>query len=84
MLLDLGIIDYGEVRDLIDALYTSPDLNGPADCDSSATQLWHVLSALQRQENLSSVTAMSETSLGWLFKRWSPGMVATLAHFYNS
>lgn len=67
--------------DLIDGLFTSPDLNGPAECDSSATQLWHVLFALQRQENLSSVTSMFETSLKWLFKRWYPGMIETLALF---
>ena len=84
VLLDIGIIEYGEVTDLIDGAFTSPDLNGPAECDSAATHLWHVLLALRGRENLSSLTAMSGTILSWMFKRWSPGIIASSAHFFNS
>lgn len=84
VLLDTGVIEYREVIDLVDGIFTSPDLNGPAECDGAATQLWHVLLVLRGQENLSSVAAMSETILLWLFKRWSPGTMATSAHFLQS
>ena len=75
VLLDTGIIEYGEVAEMINGMFTSPDLNGPAECDAAATQLWHVLLTLRGRENLSSVTALSGAILSWLFKRWSPGMV---------
>ena len=73
VLLDTGIIEYGDVAELVDGMFTSPDLNGPAECDAAATQLWHVLLTLRGRENLSSFAALSGTILSWLFKRWSPG-----------
>ena len=84
VLLDTGTIEYREVTDLIDSIFMSPDLNGPADCDGAATHFWQVLLVLRGQENLNSVAAMSETILLWLFKRWSPGTMATPTHFLQS
>ncbi len=75
MLLDTGVIQYSEVTDLIDGMLASPDLNGPAECDAAATQLWHVILTLREQENINSVSTLGSSILSWLFKRWSPGMI---------
>ena len=75
MLLDAGLVQYTEVKDLIDDMLTSTDLNGPAECDAAATQLWNVILILREQESFTSVTALGGSILSWLFKRWSPGMI---------
>ena len=73
VLLDIGLIEYGEVADLVDSMFTSIDLNGPAECDAAATQLWHVILIIREQQNINSVTVLGGGILSWLFKRWSPG-----------
>ena len=62
-----------DVTDLVEAMTRSVDLNGPAECDESAVDLWTTLLVRRGQENLSSAPDTSENVLRWLFNRWSPG-----------
>lgn len=72
--LDSALIEYAEVADIVDGMTKSVDLNGPAECDESATTLWTILVVLKGRENLGSASEASENVLRWLFHRWSPGM----------
>ena len=73
-ILDLALIQYADVADIVDGMIKSVDLNGPAECNESATTLWTVLVVLKGRENLGSASEASENTLRWLFHRWSPGM----------
>lgn len=73
-ILDLALIQYDNIADIVDGMTKSVDLNGPAECDESATTLWTILVVLKGRENLGSVSEASENVLRWLFHRWSPGM----------
>jgi len=72
--LDSRLVQYSDVADLVDTMTRSVDLNGPAECDESATTLWTVLLLHRNQENLNAAPEISENVLRWLFSRWSPGM----------
>ena len=73
-ILDLALIQYADVADIVDGMIKSVDLNGPAECNDSATTLWTILILLRGRENLASASEASENVLRWLFHRWSPGM----------
>lgn len=71
-ILDLALIQYADVSDIVDGMIKSVDLNGPAECNESATTLWTVLVVLKGREKLGSASEASENTLRWLFHRWSP------------
>ncbi len=73
-ILDLALIQYADVADIVDGMTKSVDLSGPAECDESATTLWAFLVVLKGRENLGSASEASENVLRWLFHRWNPGM----------
>ena len=73
-ILDLALIQYADVADVVDGMIKSVDLNGPAECNESAATLWTVLLVLKGRENLGSASEASENTLRWLFHRWNPGM----------
>lgn len=73
-ILDLALIQYADIADIVDGMTKSVDLNGPAECDESATTLWTILVVLKGRGNLGSASEASENILRWLFHRWSPGM----------
>ena len=73
-ILDLALIQYADVGDIVDGMIKSVDLNGPAECNESATTLWTVLLVLKGRENLGSASEASENTLRWLFHRWNPGV----------
>ena len=77
-ILDLGLIQYADVADIVDDMVKSVDLNGPAECNDSATTLWTILVVLKGRENLGSASEASENVLRWLFHRWSPGIGSKL------
>ena len=72
--LDLALVQYSDVADIVDDMIRSVDLNGPAECNDSATTLWTTLVVLKGRENLGSASEASENVLRWLFHRWSPGV----------
>lgn len=72
--LDLALIQYADVADVIDDMTKSVDLNGPAECDDSATTLWAILIVLKGREKFGSASEASQNVLRWLFHRWNPGM----------
>lgn len=71
--LNSGLVHYADVADLIEGMTRSVDLNGPAECDESATLLWAILLVLRGHDNMSSAPEASANVLRWLFRRWSPG-----------
>ena len=73
-ILDLALVQYADVADTVDDMIKSVDVNGPAECNDSATSLWTILVVLKGRENLGSVSEASENVLRWLFHRWSPGV----------
>ena len=73
-ILDLALVLYSDVADVVDDMIKSVDLNGPAECNDSATMLWTTLVVLKGRENLGSASEASENILRWLFHRWSPGV----------
>ena len=73
-ILDLALIQYADVADIVDGMIKSVDLNGPAECNESATTLWTVLLVLKGRENLGSASEASENTLRWLFHHWNPGV----------
>ena len=73
-ILDLALIQFADVADIVDGMTKSVDLSGPAECDESATTLWTILVVLKGRENLGSASEASENVLRWLFHRWSPGI----------
>ncbi|KAL6721631.1 Serine/threonine-protein kinase tel1 [Lecanora helva] len=62
-----------DVADLVDGMVRSVDLNGPAEYDDSATNLWTTLLIRKERENLGATPETPENVLRWLFNRWSPG-----------
>lgn len=76
-ILNMSLIQYADVADIVDGMHKSVDLNGPAECDESATTLWAILVVLKGRENLGSASEASENVLRWLFHRWSPGMYSS-------
>lgn len=72
ILLNLGLVQYTDVADLVDAMTRSADLNGPAECDESATSLWTTLLELRGRAQFGSISESCDMVLSWLFKRWSP------------
>lgn len=73
-ILNMSLVQYADVADIVDGMHKSVDLNGPAECDESATTLWAILVVLKGRENLRSASEASENVLRWLFHRWNPGM----------
>ena len=73
VLLDLGLVEYSDVADIIDNLLSAAELNGPAECDGAATKFWQVILSIRGQENVSSFSDTSNMILLWLFKRWNLG-----------
>lgn len=73
-ILDLGLVQYADVADIVNDMIKSVDLNGPAECNDSATTLWTILVVLKGRENFGSASEASENVLRWLFHRWSPGV----------
>ena len=73
-ILDSALIHYADIADIVNGMVKSVDLNGPAECDESATTLWTILVVLKGRDNLGSASEASENVLRWLFHRWSPGM----------
>ena len=72
--LDMALVQYSDIADIVDDMIKSVDLNGPAECNDSATTLWTILVVLKGRENLGSAFEVSENVLRWLFHRWSPGV----------
>lgn len=72
VLLESGLVQYTDVADLVDSMTRSIDLNGPAECDESATVLWSILLVLRGRTHLGSVSESCDIVLNWLFNRWSP------------
>lgn len=72
VLLESQLVQYTDIADLVDSMTRSIDLNGPAECDESATTLWTILLILRGRAHLGSVSESCDTVLGWLFSRWSP------------
>ena len=72
-ILDLALVQYADIADIVDGMTKSVDLNGPAECNDSATTLWTILVTLKGRENLGSASEASENILRWLFHRWGPG-----------
>ena len=73
-LLSSGLVEFADVANLVDGMIRSVDLNGPAECDECAANLWTILLVHRAQEKLNSAPEASENVLRWLFTRWSPGM----------
>lgn len=73
LILEYQLIKHSEVNDVIDGMLGSPDFNGPAACDASATKLWALLLRLRRCEGMSKDLEASSSVLRWLCKCWSPG-----------
>lgn len=67
------LVQYADIADLVEGMTRSVDLNGPAECDESATSLWTMLLVLRGRDNLNSAPETSGNILRWLFSRWSPG-----------
>lgn len=71
-LLNVDLVHYGGVVDVVDNMITSVDLNGPADCVDSACTLWSILMVSRGRDNPGSASETSEHILRWLFNRWKP------------
>lgn len=71
-----GLVEYVNITDIVDGMTRSVDLNGPAECDESATSLWTVLLSMRGRDSLSPAPETSGNILRWLFSRWSPGKSA--------
>ena len=78
-ILDLALVQYADIADIVDSMTKSVDLNGPAECNDSTATLWTILVTLKGRENLGSASEASENILRWLFHRWSPGKVFQVA-----
>lgn len=66
------LIQIADVADLVDSMTQSIDLNGPAECDDSATTLLAMILAIRDHGKFSSTLDSSGNVLRWLFGRWSP------------
>ena len=70
--LDIGIVEYINIAEVVNRMISSVDLDGPADCVDSATTMWSFLLTLRGRDNLGRVFETSEQILRWLFNRWNP------------
>ena len=71
-ILDQRLIDFVDVADLVEAMLSSVDLNGPAIFTDSSVALWCILINLRARVNPSLVHDTSERILRWMFVRWNP------------
>lgn len=71
--LDIGLVDFADITELVDGMVTSADMNGPAVFADSSVTLWSIFISLNGRENHGMVHNIIEQVLRWLFKKWSPG-----------
>ena len=71
-LLDHGLVDYSEVKDLAEAMLSSVDVNGPVDAVDTTIGFWAVVATFRAKDHLGSAYDGIERVLRWLFMRWSP------------
>ena len=71
-LLNYGLLQYSQVKDLAEGMLSSIDLNGPVDAVDATIGLWAIIAAHRATDNLGSAYDTVERVLRWLFMRWSP------------
>lgn len=72
LLLELGLVHFADVADIVDTMFSSVDLNGPATFTDSAANLWSIIIKLKGRQCPSLIYNTAERVLGWLFIRWKP------------
>ena len=75
VLIDAGLIVYHDMSDNIDSMFSSIDLNGPAQFADSSVHLWLSMVHLRATHRPAMVQETSKRILQWLIARWKPGMI---------
>ena len=70
--LDQRLVEFVDVADLVEAMLSSVDLNGPVMFTDSSVALWCILINLKARVNPGLVHDTSERVLRWVFIRWNP------------
>jgi len=81
VILNTQLVIYTEVADIVDTMFGSVDLNGPAVFTESAATLWSMLIVLKVRQNPGTMHDTSERVLRWLFVRWKPCTQFLSAYF---
>lgn len=83
VLLEVGLVEYGAIADIVDGIISSTDLNGPALFSDSSAALWSTIVVLRGRQNPGLLQSTTDHALRWLFTSWSPGtclLVSLCAH----
>ena len=77
-MLAMGLVQYHEVGEDIEAMITAADISGPVVlCDSSVFLMMHLLHVRVTEVPGASLTTCSYVTR-WLLSRWNPGMLRAI------
>ncbi|KAF2719778.1 TOR2 phosphatidylinositol 3 and 4-kinase [Polychaeton citri CBS 116435] len=79
-LIHLRLVDASAISELVQAISTSMEVNGPAVLVDSAIQLLTTVNQAARLISPGSSTTISESILGWLFRLWVPANFPDRSH----
>ncbi|KAI9676638.1 MAG: Serine/threonine-protein kinase tel1 [Trizodia sp. TS-e1964] len=74
VILDLKIVTFSSVADMVESNLASLDISGPAIPADSALSLWALILRKRNHEILSGSMVASERLLHWFFKKWNPDL----------
>ncbi|MCJ1474831.1 Serine/threonine-protein kinase tel1 [Lambiella insularis] len=80
VILELDLIEFVDVVDIVDTMLSSVDLNGPALLTDSAVSMWAVVANLNAKHSPATADQTSERVLRWLFIRWRPSQIYDRHH----
>ena len=72
-LLRWRLVEYREIRDSLENMVSSVDLNGPAEISDSACQFWCLAFQLRARHAPSTTYSTSKQICQWMYTRWKPG-----------
>jgi ataxia telangiectasia mutated family protein len=72
VILQLDLVQYSSIVAVLENMFSSVDLHGPALFSDSSASLWATLIRLKASENPSSAIGISERVLQWMFNKWTP------------
>ncbi|KAL0263600.1 Serine/threonine-protein kinase tel1 [Diplodia seriata] len=72
VILRLGLVEFGSIAEIVEAMISSVELRGPAVLSESCCSLWLTMFDVRSSESPHSSHVTIDRMLRWLFLKWTP------------
>ncbi|KAF2087943.1 hypothetical protein K490DRAFT_40640, partial [Saccharata proteae CBS 121410] len=84
MLLRLGLLEYAEVAEFIDAMISSADLHGPVILADTTSSLWVTVLHMKSSGSPHTSQSIADRMIRWVFSKWAPSNFEDRSHLMHN